>query len=280
MVVRHHGRPIKLDLDCSETLRCPLLSFSHPSDAAAASMDGVENNRDPHCSTEFGEAGEEEEGPEQVPAEMADDVVNIEPSDGGGREEQQQDGMASKDTDDKLDSGGSNLASIARRRADASRRSKSADEKMEPVSDEIAATPDSDRIGQDSQRESSGSSHEQLSQEKHQPDRFRHFHHQDPHQQHHGDLAPARLVAVLVDGSGKGWMAARRLWSVGQVGFNAMTEAGLTAADVDLEQEVGLNSSPVPKERRQDVQLHQLDAWVFSFREPGEAKQSRTLRIV
>lgn len=229
VVVRHNGRPIKLDLDCSETLRCPLLSFPHPSDAA---MEPMANHRAPH-GTKFGEAGEED-GSKQVTVEMAYDMVDIETSNGGGREEQP-DGTASANT---IDSGGSVPESTARRRADTSRRSKSIDERADPVSDKIIATPDPDQIGQDSQRESRRN-REELAKHKHQPDRSGRQHHQYPHQQHRGDLVPARLVAVLVDGSGKGWMAARRLWSIGEVGFNALAEAGLTSADVDLEQEVG-----------------------------------------
>lgn len=59
--------------------------------------------------------------------------------------------------------------------------------------------------------------------------------HRQPHQD---QLIPARLVAVLLDGAGKGWMAARRLLSVREVGAEALAEAGLGFADVDREQEV------------------------------------------
>lgn len=51
-------------------------------------------------------------------------------------------------------------------------------------------------------------------------------------------LVPVRLVAVLIDGAGKGWMAARRLWSVADVGYDVLAEAGLTKGAVDSEQEV------------------------------------------
>lgn len=55
-------------------------------------------------------------------------------------------------------------------------------------------------------------------------------------------LVPVRVVAVLVDGAGKGWMAARRLWSVQEVGFDALSKAGLTSGDVDQDQEVGCDT--------------------------------------
>ena len=61
--------------------------------------------------------------------------------------------------------------------------------------------------------------------------------HPHPHQD---QLIPARLAAVLLDGAGKGWIAARRLLSVREVGSAALAEAGLGSADVDLEQEVSL----------------------------------------
>lgn len=62
--------------------------------------------------------------------------------------------------------------------------------------------------------------------------------HQHQSQSSHHPLVPARLVAVLIDGAGRGWMAARRLWSVREVGMHALAEAGLASADVDQEQEV------------------------------------------
>lgn len=59
--------------------------------------------------------------------------------------------------------------------------------------------------------------------------------HAHPHQD---QLIPVRLAAVLLDGAGKGWIAARRLLSVREVGPGALAKAGLGSADVDLEQEV------------------------------------------
>lgn len=52
---------------------------------------------------------------------------------------------------------------------------------------------------------------------------------------HHEVLA--RIVAVLVDGRGKGWLAVRRLWSVREVGLAALLLAGLGAQDLDRQQE-------------------------------------------
>ena len=58
------------------------------------------------------------------------------------------------------------------------------------------------------------------------------------HPPHKHQLVPARLVAVLLDGAGKGWMAVKRLWSVREVGVEALAKAGLSFAEVDREQEV------------------------------------------
>lgn len=224
VVVRHHGRPIKLDLDCSETLRCPLLYFPRPSDA---SMHPVANHRALHRTEDSGSPEGESEGGK---AQMADDdIVTVETSKGDGKGEQQ------GETDDSLDNGGHGQGSTARIMADTSRRSKSVDTNSDTVSDQNDALPHPDRIDH-GPKEGGSSGQHHLTQEQHQHDQQ--YRHQDTYQSC-GDLVPARLVAVLVDGSGKGWMAARRLWSVVEVGFNALAEVGLAMSDVDLEQEVG-----------------------------------------
>lgn len=234
VVVRHHGRPIKLDLDCSETLRCPLLSFPRTPDA---SMDPAERHRAPHCA----EDDDASEGVMKQPTGNASEACLApaisETPKCDGREEQQ-DGTSSDAT---LDGGGSYPTSTARKRTDASGRIRSVDENADAVEvdDENNALPHPHRIDQDAQHEPSGNQHHLYQQQEHQHDQH---HHQDPHQ-HRGGLVPARLVAVLVDGSGKGWMAARRLWSVDEVGVNALAEAGLTMGDVDVEQEVGWSSA-------------------------------------
>lgn len=63
--------------------------------------------------------------------------------------------------------------------------------------------------------------------------------HVDRQHKQRNALVPARLVALLVDGSGQGWMAARRLWSVHEVGQAALTAVGLGIGDIDQDQEVG-----------------------------------------
>lgn len=52
---------------------------------------------------------------------------------------------------------------------------------------------------------------------------------------------PMRIVAVLVDGAGKGWLAARRLWSLREVRMEPLTLDGLTLQDLDLNQEASIH---------------------------------------
>lgn len=53
---------------------------------------------------------------------------------------------------------------------------------------------------------------------------------------------PVQIVAVLVDGAGKGWLAARRLWSPKEVGMEPLVLAGLTLQDLDLNQEASIHT--------------------------------------
>lgn len=190
-------------------------------------MGPVVNARAPH-GTQDGDTSER--GSQGGMEQIADGIANIEAPKRDG-EEEQHDGIA---LDNTLNNGDSGPASPARRRAGTSRSKSVNAEADTAVGDQNNACPHPGLIDHISRYETSENQH-RLPQQQQQHD---HYQQKDPHQ-YSGDLVPARLLAVLVDGSGKGWMAARRLWSVVEIGFNALAEAGLAVADVDLEQEVG-----------------------------------------
>ncbi|CAM9950179.1 unnamed protein product [Scytosiphon promiscuus] len=208
VVVVHNGRPVKLDLDCSQTLRCPLLRFPPsrapsveciPADddeqdqAESAAEDGV-----PGCSdgTAVGQPTRQDSCSTKIDQTATTAVVDV------GIDAANQD-------DDEEDV-----------RCVLSPRRRKFDENNE------RGSSDNERQQQRQQQEPQG----QLSDQ-------RHPRHPDRQRKQRGALVPARLVALLVDGSGKGWMAARRLWSVHEVGFPALTKAGLAMRDIDQDQE-------------------------------------------
>lgn len=216
MVVSHHGRPIKLDLDCSETLRCPLLSFP----LLAPVADGGSANLTAHqrlgpCRTED---ERDDIDDETTCMERTPEGIIGQPAACDGSNHQHGGSQTTK----------RGLSMAPRTENDPPAHSAALD------SDDDAGSenPEGDDDGVMEEEEEDGIA-----------DRNRHHVHppqprQHPQKQHHGGLVPVQLVAVLVDGSGKGWMAARRLWSVGEVGFQALSQAGLSAGDVDVDQEV------------------------------------------
>ncbi|CAB1100558.1 unnamed protein product [Ectocarpus sp. CCAP 1310/34] len=231
VVVNHHGRRINLDLDCVEELRCPLLRFPLRS-CDPSTGPTVKHRRANHATDDkagrdplpdvdsvhpgFGDGLQEDQGA----------LRNLTVSSGGSRKDLTDDGQgASAPKNDNDVEGGSFPA----------RSGPSIDACIDD-NDDVLPRHLLTGGGIDSEGLGENQPHHQH-EPQHQQNTHNQRHHQHQHQ-HHGALVPARLVAVLVDGSGKGWMAARRLWSVHDVGHHALAEAGLMAGDVDREQEV------------------------------------------
>ena len=247
VVVSHHGRPTKLDLDCSEPLRCPLLSFRRSAHLAEEiDPDGRPETRASHCSDDDDDDDDADRGDTPVGAvdQLAEDGNHsgdactsarrqqggINPEDGDGDEK----GYGPEDEDGDGDGGGGEKRRQGTASGDGSICGGSAPSSLGRTKNhsERGSSRDLNHLDQPLQRRP----HDLRRQHQQQQQT------QEPHQ-HHGSLVPARLVAVLVDGSGKGWMAARRLWSVGEVGLQALAEAGLSVGDVDQDQEVGSKSA-------------------------------------
>lgn len=238
LVVNHHGRPTNLDLDCAEELRCPLLRFPlrswDPSTGPTAERRRDDNATDgeaggdalPDVDSMQPGCGDRLQGDQGA-------ASNLTASSGGSRKDLTDDGQgtnAPKNDSDGEDgsfparSGPSSDACID---GNGANNNDNADDDVLPQHRPIGGGVDSVGLGETKPHHHDEPQHQEKAR------------HQRHHQrQHHGALVPARLVAVLVDGSGKGWMAARRLWSVHEVGHHALALAGLTAGDVDREQEV------------------------------------------
>lgn len=242
MVVSHHGRPTKLDLDCSETLRCPLLSF--PGLLAHRSHDGL-------APYPTGEGLGDDDTLERTPGGVVDHAVAE--FDGSNHQDGGQTPKSFPPTTPRTENGLLKRSAAVGVDVDSGSESpEDGDEGLAVLGEDPREDFGSDALdcgvggegtyhsptGVDGSRVAfkriSGHGHENVNT----VDPKQQQQHQHPHQQQHRALVPVQLVAVLVDGSGKGWMAARRLWSVGEVGFQALSETGLSAGDVDADQEV------------------------------------------
>eukprot|EP00903_Cladosiphon_okamuranus_P016056 g14823.t1 len=259
VVVSHHGRQIKLDLDCSETLRCPLLFFPRHV------VDHEAHPRLAQCRTEGGLKDDHrhvdavKRAPESVIGQPTADYDDDDDRDG---RRHQQDGdqttnrdepmtpRAENDVPDRSASGAVGLNVGADRDGDGGISTPDDDgHHLGEVSDSDTARKGGSRPstgGVVGTRTAANTYSENRDVNADIVGRNYHHHHLHHHQErsqphpHHqplGGLSPVQLVGVLVDGSGKGWMAARRLWSVGEVGFEALSEAGLSPGDVDVDQE-------------------------------------------
>ncbi|CBJ33282.1 C2H2 zinc finger protein [Ectocarpus siliculosus] len=232
VVVNHHGRPINLDLDCAEELRCPLLRFPlrscNPSTGPSVEHRRADNATDdkaggdalPDVDSVLPGFGDGLQGGQEASR-------NLTASSGGSRKDLTDDGQGASAPKNDTDGGSGSFPARSGPSIDACIDDNGNDDVL-PQHFLTGGGIDPAGLGENN-------SHHQ-----HEPQHHQNTHHQRHHQhqhQHHGALVPARLVAVLVDGSGKGWMAARRLWSVPDVGHHALAEAGLTAGDVDREQE-------------------------------------------
>eukprot|EP00752_Nemacystus_decipiens_P013794 g12246.t1 len=258
VVVSHHGRPIKLDLDCANTLRCPLLSFPRlgADGAHAHGSEDLEGHQglDP-CGTKGGHDDDDDvedsgvKGAEAMGG-MRENVglvgqLKVEGSDCHRRQDGGQNHTSSEavgvDADgEEADDGdeGVLVSGIDRREGPGSDQTLESGRRPSTgvVGSGSATNTDNGRRRGTAENEVSSDSHSHShsqSRGRSQPQP-----HQDTRRQHQGRLVPVQLVAVLVDGSGKGWMAARRLWSVGEVGFEALSAAGLSTGDVDVDQEL------------------------------------------
>lgn len=267
MVVSHHGRPIKLDLDCSETLRCPLLSFprlvAHGSEKLVGHQDltpCIAEDRRNGYDDDDDYDGDDNDGDDEA-MERTPKYCIGQPAAEGDRSHQQDGGQITKLTENDLPTrsaamgidgvDGDDVVDVGRKTPD------DGGDDGEMLTEDRRESPNSETCGQNGNRPRTGvnlaggrvetntnnvSRHEIADN----VDQTHHHHHHgrsqpQPHQQHEGVLVPVQLVAVLVDGSGKGWMAARRLWTVSEVGFQALSKAGLSAGDVDADQEVSRN---------------------------------------
>lgn len=236
VVVSHHGRPIKLDLDCSETLRCPLLSFSRLAAHGSEDLDSHQGLLPP-CRTAGGRDHSGDDGDDETAVERMPENVVRQPA-------------AEDDTHERSAAHGVAVVADA-----GSETADDEDEGVLVLRADRWEDSDSDEARESGHRPSTGGAgssaaantssrnrHEDadlVGRNHNHPGLNRPQSRQHAHQQHHvGGLGPVQLVAVLVDGSGKGWMAARRLWSVAEVGFQALSEAGLSAGDIDADQEV------------------------------------------
>lgn len=261
MVISHHGRPIKVDLDSSETLRCPLLSF--PRLLVHGSADLVEHQCPSPCRTEeerYDDHSEDDDDhavkptPESVNGQPAGDDGNNRHHDGGRTTKrvpsmtpQTQNNLPARSTavavaiavgsgsetpDDDDDNDGEGVLGEIGRKDPQMLDCGVGGEHMHRPSTGVVAESGS-AASRDAHKIPGNVHGKQQHHHLNQPQPQQHY-----YWQHHGNLVPAQLVAVLVDGSGKGWMAARRLWSVGEVGPQALSEAGLSGRDVDVDQEV------------------------------------------
>ncbi|CAM9499132.1 unnamed protein product, partial [Ectocarpus sp. 12 AP-2014] len=237
VVVNHHGRPINLDLDCAEELRCPLLRFPLRS-CDPSTGPTVEHRRTDHATDERA-GGDALPDVDSVQLGFGDGLQgdqgasrNLTAFSGGSRKDLTDDGQdASAPKNDNDGKGGSFPArSGPSIDVNSVNSNDNGNDDVLPQHFLTGGRIDPAGLG------------EKKPHHQHEPQNQQNTHHQGHHQhqhqhQHHGALVPARLVAVLVDGSGKGWMAAQRLWSVHDVGHHALAEVGLTAGDVDREQE-------------------------------------------
>lgn len=243
MQINHHGRPTTLDLDCRETLRYPLLSFSHRphrvtsvSTARSSSTEGVKDSCDFDLSlraltpeTAQGVASDLG-GNSCVPGEELgkhDTLGSVSGTYTGSKlsERSQEEGEQEEHSLEQHWEGsrGSSRIATASRTSTCRDTCQDGNIILKTTPDHAGPrTHDANLCDLTNGMDHPGSS--RLGQHQSRPS--------------HHPLVPARLIAVLVDGAGRGWMAARRLWSVREVGMHALAEAGLAWADVDQEQEV------------------------------------------
>lgn len=244
MQINHHGRPTTLDLDCRETLRCPLLSFYHlprqtpsastttaqPSSTEQGIRDGL--GFDPSARPSTGETARDETSEscrhscdkgegfgKHGTLRSLSGIDNTKVVEMGQAEGEKEANNVKQDCEGCRGGFPANRAASSYRGTcqDGNSAMKTTPDQADPHTHD--ANPSHLTHGVVGRDSSSRAQHRLLS---------------PPHYA----LVPARLVAVLVDGAGRGWMATRRLWSVREVGVHALVEAGLALADVDQEQEV------------------------------------------
>lgn len=171
--VRHYGRPVRLDLDPSEHLRCAVVVFPRVASVLAAAK----------TSTLSGTKEAKQQGDEA--SSVVDLSGDIPVVDNASRIQHERDGGGSSQDGRAASNGGSS---------------------HHPESEEPRSLPSKRGCNIKPSRE-----------------------------------VPVRVIAVLVDGAGKGWLAARRLWSLREVGTEPLALAGLALRDVDLDQEASTN---------------------------------------
>lgn len=231
MEVRHHGRAQKLDLDCAETIRCPLLSIPRSttstntislaprpassergatvSAGGAEAFEGGEEETEEsgaaiHNLVRDGVDGLKEHDPEAVTAAVAEGRPVGEGEEGWEHTRKYHDISSPQNMSARRSSVG-----YRKNGHNAPNMSDNIHHNIDHSKNEVSAS-----IQDGSTGISRGST------AKNYP------------------LIPVQLVAVLVDGKEKGWVAARRLWSVRDVGLDNLKAAGLAPGDVDREQEV------------------------------------------
>lgn len=208
--IAQHGRPVTLDLDCSDKARYPLLALprSH-TPITSASRAEVNEQSDSNMASDVGCLA-------AMIDHRGDAVGEVRVESESDKEKKEE--KEGEDEEGRIEMGGT-LENGRSRRSSAANPSSSSSRARENG----VGTADNHRHMPTS-GVTSGASRE--------PSKSR----------HHQALSPARLVAVLVDGSGRGWMAAHRLWSVQDVGTDALMGAGLALEDVDQDQEVSGSS--------------------------------------
>lgn len=251
VVVSHHGRPTALDLHSADTLRYPLLSLPRstcPADARARTPGSVSSRDSAIIESAAGTPAVKETDHESSTRELnvSSDPKPQDIGESGGGEE---------DPPSEIDRGfryGSRTiaaSSTAANNAAETSTAATSNAATSTTASSIAASSSSSSSSDGGNRIGDTAAAAAATNGPNNGGETPHGHnsvfksgktttsHRHPHRRQ-DQLIPARLVAVLLDGAGKGWIAARRLLSVREVGAEALAEAGLGFADVDREQEV------------------------------------------